>query len=76
MGLEAVHCSSDPCSSCIHQIRLSYTVLKKVIKFRIILSPPRCSLTLSMVMLRKEVVRFPEREDTGLLPIRLLLSPS
>jgi hypothetical protein len=29
-----------------------------------------------MVMLRKEVVRFPEREDTGLLPIRLLLSPS
>jgi hypothetical protein len=28
-----------------------------------------------MVMLRKEVVRFPEREDTGLLPIRLLLSP-
>ena len=32
-------------------------------------------LTLSKVMLSTEVVRFPEREDTGLLPIRLLLSP-
>ena len=28
-----------------------------------------------MVMLRWEVVRLPDREDTGLLPIKLLFSP-
>ena len=33
------------------------------------------SPTLSMVMLRWEVVRLPDREDTGLLPIKLLFSP-